>query len=137
LLPVAGVRKVVQRLALQAYPNPRDRAGKTLTGEFTRRLIGDLNATGLVKPVSWADGRSGKAMTATSRAYMFYKQEKAGTPIDSLAIPRVAALVMPTVVRLSDTAEDNMMEALGRPAYDLEKAIALRRLVARTGFEVA
>src|ERR1039458_5204407 len=130
ILPSAAVRKVLAGLVVEAYPDPENSNGSTLTGNFTVDLIKRLNDSGLVAPISPADARIGKAFTAASRAYMFVHKNKEGTEITPLVVARVAALVMPTVTKLSGVAEGNMSDYLERNVGDLDKAIAARRLIA-------
>lgn len=137
ILPSAAVRKVLAGLVVEAYPDPENSNGSTLTGNFTVDLIKRLNDSGLVAPISPADARIGKAFTAASRAYMFVHKNKEGTEITPLVVARVAALVMPTVTKLSGVAEGNMSDYLERNVGDLDKAIAARRLIAREAFRVA
>ena len=136
LLPSAAVRRELAELVEEAYPDPESSIG-TVTGNFTVDLINRLNDSGLVAPISLADARIGKALAATTRAYMFVHRNKEGTEITPLTVARVAALAMPTVTRLSGVAEGNMSDYLERNVGDLDKAIAVRRLIAREAFRVA
>jgi hypothetical protein len=136
ILPSAEVRRELAGLVEEAYPDPEDSTG-TVTGNFTVDLVNRLNESGLVAPISPADRRIGQALAAGSRAYMFAYRNKEGTEITPLVVARVAALVMPTVIKLSHVAEGNMGEYLERNVGDLDKAIAARRIAAREAFRVA
>ena len=136
ILPSAEVRRELAGLVEEAYPDPQDSTG-TVTGNFTVDLIQRLNDSGLVAPISPADRRIGQALAAASRAYMFVHRNKEGTEITPLVVARVAALAMPTVVKLSGVAEGNISDYLERNVGDLDKAIAARRLIAREAFRVA
>ncbi len=137
ILPSALVRRELASLVAEAYPDPESSDGGSVTGNFTVDLIKRLNDSGLVAPISPADARIGKAFTAASRAYMFVHRNEEGTEITPLVAARVAALVMPTVAKLSGVAEGNMSDYLERNVGDLDKAIAARRIIAREAFRVA
>lgn len=137
ILPSAEVRRELSEMVTEAYPNPVDRDGVTVTGNFTVDLVTQLNESGLVTPISPADARLGKALASASRAYLFAHREAEGTEITPMVVARVAALVLPTVVRLSSTAEGNISDYLERNVGDLDKAIAARRLIAREAFGIA
>jgi hypothetical protein len=137
LLPAADVRKVINELVTDAYPNPERTQGGNETGNFTVDLINSLNKSELVAPISSADARIGKAITAASRAFLFAHDKPKGTVIKPIDIARIAALVMPTVVELSATAVGYMSDSLRGPVPDLDKAIATRRIIARNAFRIA
>jgi hypothetical protein len=133
ILPKADVRRSIAAQVAQRHP--MDRLNER-TGDYIVDLVNNLNASKLVLPINIGDARIGEAMHDTARAHMFLKQEKDRKgnflAIDVRDLARVAALVMPTVVTLSNVANNRLLESAGgRRPNNMEEAIAVRRMISR------
>lgn len=144
LLPKVPVRKAIHELVQANYPDPEDQNGQgTVTGNFTVDLGMKLNESGLFTPVSISDARIGQAFRTAARGYMFGRgvgisDGRANVvPIAPLHVAKVAALVMPTVVQLSNHARHNIQEKIDGRVGDLEQAAIVRTLIAKAAFELA
>jgi hypothetical protein len=133
ILPVATTRraiheKVTVRYPIAEYKNP--------LGKYVVGLIDNLNATGLIMPVSSGDARIGEGLYDTARARMFLDGVKANTFVSPKQVAEIAGLVLPTLCQLSHVARSRLIEATGgrRPSR-MEQAIAVRRLIAHTAFK--
>jgi hypothetical protein len=148
LLPKAAIRKEIAGMVNETYFDPEVQEGITASADFTVDLIQKLNQTGLTNPIGLSDMRRGKAMAKAGRAYLFdqdvqsfregsSRPEGKKTPLDKLTIARVAAFVLPTAVILNPIAEENFQNNHGRSPSALEKAVAVRRIIASTAIILA
>jgi hypothetical protein len=134
VLPKAAARYAMSQLVAAAYPDEYD-----VIGNATVDLIAGLNETGLVEELNPSDKRHGQALSAAVRAYMFMGGFPEGTPIKALHVARVAALVLPTSVKLNHVGRENILDFTesDRSLPKMEAAIAVRRIIAGKAFEVS
>jgi hypothetical protein len=128
ILPPADARIAIGEHLEARYPaNTRSRID---IANYLVALIKGLNGSGLVSQISGTDKRLSTALYSTARARMFYTNEKAGTPVSTLHVAQVAALVMPKLITLSGIVREQFLDEIDRRPTPLENAVGVRRIVA-------
>jgi hypothetical protein len=130
LVPDAAVRSSISQRVEKSFPIGDN------TGKYIGALIRTLNSWDLTDPIDGNDVRIGKKMTSVAPAYIWWRGRETDTHVKPEHLAEVAALVLPTIVKLSYIGKERLENAAdGRHPNPFESAVAVRRVVARAAMK--
>lgn len=132
ILPPAIVRAAMHK-AVEARYLVTPTSGEE-TGKYITTLLHALNRSGLTTHVSPTDARISQAFYDSARASMLIDKVEYGSTIEPRHIAEIASLVLPKMVKLNNNARERFVDAEGRRPSNLEKAVGVRRVIARQAF---
>lgn len=133
VLPNAAARANLREQVLRAYPLG-GLEGREFGGYVTD-MIEAINANPMLGSVGNMDGRLSSGWWQIARSRLLVNGAAEGTRIGAEDASHVAALVLPTVVTLSQKGKAELKTVLGVPKLDpFTEAVAQRRLLASIAY---
>ncbi len=142
LVPSLDARVALRGLLLNQY-----HFDSKMNGTFITSFLNKLERGGIVaSTASGTDARISQKLHAASTAQLFYKgqitdpdkeSEVTAINVGPLQIARVSALAIPSITRLTNVAERDLAEIVGRRLNNTEKAVVLRRAIAQAAIATA